>query len=91
MRTRTCRAAGARRAAADARLEGGEPWHPEADKLAGWQLQDDAAEVIELLRRRGMSVSSPTGNKKGAFWAIEWDGERFVSAAYREPATANVA
>ena len=52
---------------------------------------DVIPEVIELLRRRGMSVSSPTGNKKGAFWAIEWDGERFVSAAYREPATANVA
>ena len=52
---------------------------------------DVIPEVIELLRRRGMKVSGATGNKKGAFWAIEWDGERFITASYHEPAIAHVA
>ncbi len=51
---------------------------------------DVIPDVIELLQRRGMSISGGTGNKKGAFWAIEWDGERFFSARYHEPTIANV-
>lgn len=52
---------------------------------------DVIPEVVELLRQRGMVVTGITGNKKGAFWAIEWNGERFISATYHDPAVANAA
>lgn len=42
-------------------------------------------EVIDLLAARGMTLDGAPGNKKGSWWALETDGDRFVAARYHPP------
>jgi len=46
---------------------------------------DIIPEVIRLLSLRGMEIAGVTGNKKGAVWVLEHDGERYVKGEYLPP------
>jgi phosphohistidine phosphatase SixA len=46
---------------------------------------DIIPEVIRLLSLRGMEITGPTGQKKGAVWVLQHDGARYVKAEYLPP------